>query len=288
MNHVTKIENDWEFQLPARMNIAAFQHRNDLFEIYEHDSLEFDTFDFYFRSAICNEIDDPKIALAIGVELASLFNGASKMATSQPELLAVLNLYGGGQKVHLSLFRESSGPTDSEVAEIFKDSPPSTDSSDETTPATSSVPIDIRSVVKANAMKHLNSDSATKLQWQTLLILEAVTSETIYDLLKYFSAPFSWISLYKIYETLENGYMSEARGRGLQLSVFEKGCSLKERFKFSANKFQVSGVEGRHARDKEQALFSKQPLNLDDSIELWRKTAKDFLEWRISSAGPIV
>ncbi len=278
MNRSTAIENSWEFQLPNNMRYQAFQHQNVFLEIYEHDCLDFETFDFYFRSALCNDVEDKEFVWVIGTELASLFNGASIIASAEPEVLTVLNLYGDGKKIGKFHFRPKhlEPKEEMDLAEIFGDSA-STEPVKAVESALSFEPARIREILRSQASTYVDVEAQKGLQWQTRLILDCVSNDTTYDLLKYFDYEFSWTSLYKIYEALEHEYRTNARKKGLELKVFEKGCTQKERFKFSANKYQVSGVEGRHARD-EAALFSKQPLGLAESIELWRETAKEYLK----------
>ena len=125
----------------------------------------------------------------------------------------MLNLYSEANEIHLNLLRNRLKPTDAEITEMLEDYPDypvNTDSADEATPESLDELIDVRSLVKAKFLAHLNDESITGLQWQTELILEAIKNYAIYDLLKYFDAPSSWISLYKIYETIENEYTSRS------------------------------------------------------------------------------
>lgn len=281
MNSSREINNSWEFQLPRDMRFGWYKHQNSLVEFYEHDCMEYETFDFYFRTALCNDISDPELAWVIGTELASLFNGASKIQSSDPRLLTILNLYGDNRKLGCFQLRPKHLNTKDEMdlADLFGDAS-GAEVVEEVESALSFDPARIRQELRSLAESNVDLKNQTGLQWQTHLVKDCVSDDTTYDVLKYFDSEYSWGSLYKIYETLEREYKANAKEKGLLLKVFETGCTLKERFKFSANKYQVSGVEGRHARNR-HALFSKEPLSFADSVELWRETAKAYFEWRI-------
>jgi len=66
MNSSKEINNSRVFQLPHNMRFVWYKHQNSLVQFYEHDCMEYETFGFYFRTALCNNILITELAWGIG------------------------------------------------------------------------------------------------------------------------------------------------------------------------------------------------------------------------------
>ncbi len=194
--------------------------------------------DFRMKTIYCHNEDDPRIVWQIGYELISLFNGAACMLNKNFRKLFIERVLH--KEKHVEFY------TRTQVAALLGKPNLSQDQ------------------IKAELE---NVKSYDKRLW---LLNLATENQDIYLILKYFDMEGSWLTYYKLLETLET-FESE---KGIDLKTNK---TIKEHFKLTANNFSMTGFDSRHGFKKLQKKIKKSSMSIEEAHTFIADMAKKYI-----------
>lgn len=247
MNHVFRIENDWEFLLRGNsMDLRELSTKlgSGYFHVYEEPSptLDCSVDDYRMTSLYCNDQEDARIAWQYGYELVSLYNGAKAMVHVDHRKIEIEKIWLGGREVKWH-------ERDPVRALLGK-------------------PRLTRSQV---AQEHMVASSGGR----SLLLLNLATEhQDIYIILKYFDMPAGWENYYKILESVE----SFAKLHGIDVQLNKKS---RANFTNVANNYSLAGFSARHGFEVVLKENKTGQMTYEESHNFIRQIARTYLDARV-------
>lgn len=248
----------FDFYLPENQFFASWNmggwEINDI-SIYTEPSLhDCPSDDHRFYSVHCNSISDLKEALDIGMELVSLLRGFYTILNEENqkviELQKVVNsktrqeLYMDEAEFNFGLYQELGDALESKLTpnEFLQ--------------------------YKLNARLNLVNSSMYLAQKQE--------NVGLYLLLKYFSMPLTWATLYKIMETLETIEKHHDKGWSITYSKADR-----TKFTNPANNFSLLQIDARHGLKFDSLKpNSGSKMTLDEAKIMFRTCTHSYLQYK--------
>ncbi len=257
------IRNKYEFWLP-QINILNSHNIGgmNLSDIHIYTESDFITDghseDHRFNTFHCNKIENDESAWMVGLELTSLLRGL------------VTIYYGEHYQKNIYLVK------------MIKDGSPSVDYPNSRIGNDISLPADIYQALGSNLFDNLNfkereeyrKNAKTNVFNSSLYL--AQDNIGVYLILKYFSEPLNWVSLYNIMETFETLEKHHDQN-------WEKTYTKADKGKFTnpANSFSVIGIDSRHGFKKDSLKPNNNPkMELSEAKTMFINCAKSYLEYK--------
>lgn len=217
------INNAFQFSVTnwAYINQYTYQNTGELLSFGEFDNQMIDapTHDFFFKSCLCNSIQNPQDAWGIGLELVSLFNGSTKLYSPNNHFIKLESIVVEQQEYQF--------PQEYESFSLFYDF--------------------------FNLNPHLENNCQFS---ENHYFSKAITNSKdfrIYLLLKLVGFEVNWVTIYKQLETLEH-FMHED-GFSSPLSSRLKTSITKPANNFSILGLQARhGFQGEHYENNQETL----------------------------------
>lgn len=212
-----------------------------------------------FNTFHCNSVDDDRVAWMIGLELTSLLRGLVTIVWGehyQRDIYLLNMIRNDGEYVEYPNYKCGSDI---------------------------SIPLDLYQCMGNDLNNNLEySERIEYLRNAKMNIFNsslylAQNNIGLYLILKYFSEPLTWMSLYKIMETLETLEKHHE-------SDWKIPYSSQDRAKFTnpANNFSVLGIDSRHGFKKDSLKPNGGPkMELNEAKEMFTNAAKSYLKYKM-------
>lgn len=259
------IKNKYEYWLPQTNilnsdNIGSYNLKD--IHIYTEPDFVNDghSEDHRFNTFHCNNIANDESAWMVGLELTSLLRGL------------VTIFYG--EHYQKNIYLES----------MRKDGDPSVNYPNYRIGNDISLPSDIYQNLGSNLFNNLilkereeyRKNAKTNVFNSSLYL--AQDNIGVYLILKYFSEPLSWVSLYKIMETFETLEMHHDKNWKKTYTNADKG-----KFTNPANSFNVIGIDSRHGFKKDSLKpNNSDKMELVEAKKMFIECAKSYLYFKLN------
>lgn len=248
----------FDFYLPENQFFASWNmggwEINDISIYTEPSPHDCPSDDHRFYTVHCNNISDLKEALDIGVELVSLLRGFYTIRAEKNQrvikLQKVVNsktrqeLYMDEAKFNFGLYQELGDALESKL-----------------TP---------------NEFLQYQLNAKLNLVNSSMYLAQKQENVGLYLILKYFSMPLTWATLYKIMETLETIEKYHDKGWSITYSKADK-----TKFTNPANNFSLLQIDARHGLKFDSLKpNSGNKMTLDEAKIMFRKCAYSYLQYK--------
>lgn len=197
--------------------------------------------DFRLQSIFLDDVEDTELAWQVGLELASLYNGAQTIINKNAPKIKLDELLNYGNNARV--------PKPNKINVMSLLSSPSTMNNDE---------------IREEFEKSLIQDI------RVALVNLATEREDVYLILKYFDLGHDWSSYYKILESIE-AFM---KFTGIKIEIDKVA---RKTFTNTANNYQFSGIESRHGFKKTIKKNKTPSMSLEEAHDFLSKIAKQYL-----------
>ena len=257
------IRNKYEYYLPEMQlfnseNIGGLSLKD--IHIYTEPSYhDCHSDDHRFNTFHCNNVSDNDTAWLLGLELVSLLRG-------------LITIFYGEKKqrsVRLERMRVAGNPSVKYPNSEFG--------------YEVNIPLDFYQKMGQNLVQNLvcferkeYRENAKRNVFSSSLYL-AQTNIGLYLILKYFSEPLTWVSLYKIMETFMTLEKHHDKGWKITYSNTDKS-----RFSNPANSFSMIGIDSRHGFKADSLKPNNAPkMDIIEAKEMFIKCAKSYLNFKL-------
>ncbi|MHA3062064.1 hypothetical protein ACX1N5_15650 [Acinetobacter sp. ANC 4636] len=259
------IRNEYVYYLPQIQilnshNIGGMGLKD--IHIYTEPDLISDGYseDHRFNTFHCNNITDSNYAWIIGLELTSLLRGL------------------------ITIFYDENYQKQIFIEKMIKNDDPSVNYPKYSFGYDISISPDLYQSLGSNLLQNLNfterkeyKENAKTNVFNSSLYL-AQNNVGLYLILKYFSEPLTWVSLYKIMETLETIEKYHDKS-------WRKNYTNQDKAKFTnpANNFAVIGIDSRHGFKQDSLKQNNGPkMSLNEAKSMFIKCAQSYLNFKFN------
>lgn len=259
------IKNDYVFYLPQYIFFSERYgiNRLDLMDVniyIEPSPHDCPSGDYRFNTLHCNGISDPELAWAIGLELINILRGLFTI------------FYGEEER---SFFKIERMIDEASPAHTYPNST-----------------LGHNINIKPQIYKSLRDNLIINLDYKERLLYEKNTKSNVFNsslylaqenigvylLLKYFSEPLTWSSLYKIMETLDTLEKNHDKGWKNTYTATDK-----RKFTNPANNYSLIGIDSRHGfKPDSMSANTSTAMTLIEAKNMFIESVKSYLNFKLN------